>query len=135
MRAATRDFKDVLHKGGGGEEWIWKGDRGGLASVDWVVAGPDGKVPLRHAIWFQRPRGAFLLHNEVVERCDAISGQPKGRYIYRRSVENPDGSDSKAAGVELDPSRSILFYRRDPKLFPRFTRLAQSYEKIRIYRE
>lgn len=35
----------------------------------------------------------------------------------------------------IEPDRSILAQRRDPETYPELTWLAQSYERVRIYRE
>jgi hypothetical protein len=46
-----------------------------------------------------------------------------------------DGQKRKLAPETIEPDRSILALRRDPEVYPELSWLAQSYEKIRIYRE
>ena len=40
LRASVKEWRDVLRKGGGVNEWIWKGDTGAMATVEWIVQRP-----------------------------------------------------------------------------------------------
>ena len=141
MRAAPKEFGDVTRKGGGIIEWIWKGHPKKSASVEWVVSNPGGHKPLRHNVVFREVSQAFSLDDERVEETEPRHAHEKDVFFYYRYQNghptintNTNGKRSLATDT-IDPGRSILAQRRDPETFPELARLAQNYEKIRIYRE
>jgi predicted ATPase len=143
MRAAPRDYRDVVRRGGGVREWLWKGapeERGHMA---WVVAHPEGSQPLRHALVFQAVGQNFGLVQESVRSCqyndqkespEAFYHYAQGRPIIR--AQGRSGQiDRVLDPISLDLDRSILAQRRDPDNYPELAGLASNYERIRIYRE
>jgi predicted ATPase len=40
MRAAPRDYREVVRRGGGVREWLWKGAPEARGHMAWVVANP-----------------------------------------------------------------------------------------------
>ena len=53
MRATAKDLRDVVRRGGGVVDWIWKGNPTAAATVEWVVTNPNSSQPLRHTIDFK----------------------------------------------------------------------------------
>ena len=141
MRSAPKEFRDVTRKGGGVSEWIWKGQRGEPASVEWVVSYPKGPKPLRHAMAFHAVSQAFALHDEFVEESERRRpGEKDVFFFYRYQNGQPvvntikDGQRQLARDT-IESDRSILPQRRDPETYPELSWLAQNYERVRIYRE
>jgi predicted ATPase len=161
---SNADVRGVLRRGGGVEEWIWKGARGKPASVELVVNNPKGSQPLRHLLAFRTGEQGFVLHDERVENEKAYldqtapysyycfqNGNPVVNAIVQEAAEDvltlkedhdkrPGAStgarkERKLARETVNLEVSILAQRRDPELYPEITYLADVYEKWRIYRE
>ena len=143
MRAAPRDYREVVRRGGGVREWLWKGapeERGHMA---WVVANPVGSLPLRHELAFQAVGQNFGLVQESVQSSQNNDRQESPEVFYHCAQGQPMIRVQAGSGAiyrNMDPSsldldRSILAQRRDPDSYPAFASLASNYERIRIYRE
>ena len=141
MRATSKDVRDVVRRGGGVADWIWKGNPTAAASVEWVVANSNASKPLRHTIEFKSVAKAFSLDDERVENEKADAGEKNPYFYYRYQHGQPvvntktAGRPTKLAKDTIEPDRSILVQRRDPESYPELAWLAENYEKIRIYRE
>jgi predicted ATPase len=61
------DLRGVVRRGGGVNEWVWKGERRESASIDLVVNYPKGKQPLRHLLSFRGDEQGFRLEDERIE--------------------------------------------------------------------
>ena len=143
MRAAPRDYRDVLRRGGGVREWLWKGAPEESGHMAWVVANPEGSQPLRHALAFQAVGQNFGLVQESVQSSQNNDRQESHEVFYHYAQGQPMIRVQAGSGAiyrNMDPSsldldRSILAQRRDPDSYPAFASLASNYERIRIYRE
>jgi predicted ATPase len=144
LRSAPKELRDVTRKGGGASEWIWKGNPRGSASVEWHVDYPGNRIPIRHAVAFGAPIQAFTLHDERVEETTKrLPDETDVIFYYRWQEGHPavnvhtEGAPKprKLAPAMVEPDRSILAQFRDPEFYPELAWLAQSYEKVRIYRE
>lgn len=143
MRAAPRDYRDVVRRGGGVREWLWKGAAEERGHMAWVVANPEGSQPLRHALAFQAVGQNFGLVQESVQSCQNNDRQESPEVFYHYAQGKPTIRVQAGGGAiyrNMDPSsldldRSILAQRRDPDIYPAFASLASNYERIRIYRE
>lgn len=141
MRSAPKELREVTRKGGGVSEWIWKGQPKAPASVEWIVRYPKEVKPIRHAVSFQSEFQAFHLIDERIEEIQPrFSNQQNVYFYYRYQHGNPtvntvNQGERRLAQDTIEADRSILAQRRDPESYPELSWLAQSYEKIRIYRE
>jgi len=139
MRAAHGDFRDVLMEGGGFAEWIWKGNRKGQATVDFVVRPPKGKVPLRHLLAFRADgRLVFQLEDERIEDGSEGADQTEPYFCYQNGqpvVRTPAKRRQKLDKETFNRSRSVLSQLRHPAAYHELYSLGSAYEKIRIYRE
>ncbi|MFM9072214.1 MAG: AAA family ATPase, partial [Cyanobium sp.] len=143
MRAAPSDYQDVLRRGGGVREWLWKGAPDERGQMAWVVANPEGSQPLRHALAFQAVSQNFGLVQESVQSSQNNDRQESPEVFYHYAQGKPVirvQAESGAIYRNMDPrsldlDRSILAQRRDPDSYPAFASLASNYERIRIYRE
>jgi predicted ATPase len=143
MRAAPRDYRDVVRRGGGVREWLWKGAPEESGHIAWVVANPGGSLPLRHDLAFQavgqnfglvRESVEFSKNNVCLEDYDIFYLYAQGQPVIRVQA----GSGAIYRNIDpgsLDLDRSILAQRRDPDSYPELAGLASNYERIRIYRE
>lgn len=142
IRSAPRELRDVTRKGGGVNEWIWKGRPEAPASVEWTVKYPQELIPVRHTLSFESQSQAFRLHDERIEESARRPSSKKSDvylyYRYQRGnpiVNTVKDKQRKLAFDTIEPDRSILAQRRDPETYPVLSWLAQTYDKIRIYRE
>jgi predicted ATPase len=154
----SADVRGVLRKGGGAEQWVWKGSETDAASIEVVVGNPKGPQALRHRFSFRGDAQGFQLHDERIEN-ERSHGEQKDPYFYYRfqnghpvvnAVASPVASrivdqlldqtpgsrrERRLAREMVDLGLSILAQRRDPESYPEITHLAETYEKWRIYRE
>lgn len=129
----------VLSRGGGVEDWIWKGSKRGTASLDAVVSNPFGPQPLRHVFKFSAQQQRFQLEDERLEYETKLPGKPQPRFFYKYELGHPIlltmGEERKLQREKVDLNTSILHQRRDPDSYPEITSLADKYGRFRIYRE
>jgi predicted ATPase len=143
MRAAPRDYQDVVRRGGGVREWLWKGAPEANGHMAWVVANPVGSQPIRHDLAFQAVGQNFGLVQEIVQSSQNNDCQESSDIFYRYAQGQPIIRAQVRSGqidrvldpISLDLDRSILAQRRDPDNYPELAGLASNYERIRIYRE
>ena len=134
--SSVGDLRDVVRRGGGVTEWVWKGAPDEPASIEAIVEDTVRKLSLRHTIRIREHRQALQLHGESIETNGSTNGN---RFSYQLQQGNPiihaGGQERRIAVETLDPNQSILAQRRDPEAYPEISFLAGAYEGIRIYRE
>lgn len=137
LRSSPTSLADTLRQAGGVQEWVWKGDPKGTASVAAVIANPQGQQPLRHIIAFEAEKQAFRLSDERVEQEHLDLGGPTSFYKYQQGkpVINLNGQQRPLDAGTVEASSSILAQRKDPEQYPEITYLGQQYSLIRAYRE
>jgi predicted ATPase len=143
MRAAPGDYRDVVRRGGGVREWLWKGAPEASGHMAWVLANPVGSQPLRHALAFQAVGQKFSVMQESVQSSQNTDRKESPEVFYHYAQGQPVIRMQAGSGAiyrnmdpnSLDLDRSILAQRRDPDSYPEFSSLASNYERIRIYRE
>lgn len=145
LKGAPRNLPDVIRRGGGTSEWLWKGrDRPTPASVEITVENPSGIMPLRYQVAFTETRSRFELWDEVLENERPQPGYQQPFFYYRYERGNPVVNVSSLDGgttqrflqrEEVHPEESILSQRRDPDSYPELTYFAKQVEHIGIYRE
>jgi predicted ATPase len=152
LRAAPGDFREPIRKGGGADEWTWKGRNEksrGFASIVATVVFADGEAPLIHKMEFVSRSAHAVFFQEAVET--SVPGLPmEERYFFERTpAEAPTlqarpnpfqlpgtvaGREPKRLGPEdLLPEQSVLSQIRDPNQYPEITYLAQAYSEIKLY--
>jgi predicted ATPase len=140
MRAAPEDIRNIVRRGGGVAEWIWKGGKGSPAAIDFVMDNPQGRQPLRHVLSFREDAMLFRIEDERIENERAYGNENEPYFYYRFNQGHPMVNTIREKGRSLahetvDFDRSILAQRRDPELYPELSYLAEVYEKVLIYRE
>ncbi len=140
MRAAPGDIRGIVRRGGGVDEWIWKGGKGVPAIIDFVMDIPKRKQPLRHVLSFREAELGFRLEDERIENESAEKDEDEPYFFYRFNQGHPvvntrQEKQKSLASDTIESDRSILAQRRDPEQYPELSCLAEMYEKVRIYRE
>jgi len=139
LRATPTDLQDVIRKGGGVFEWIWKGSVNAEASLD-VIVDKHKPMPIRHHLSFNESGARFHLLDEQIENAAPLGEQLQPFFYYRYYRGNPminniNGVERRLTRDSVDADSSILSQRRDPDTYPELSYLAEAYEKIRLYRE
>jgi predicted ATPase len=161
LQALPKDLTKVIRDGGGIEEWLWKGEKEPIAGIqvevintkssrDWFDY--DNRATIQHTLlfsnWDYRPnviyeslnniyiyeeRHSYLIENEEDNAQEA-------RYIYIKSkhgdiIESKSPWNEVQVDINIKTNQSILAQRQDPDTYPEITYIANSYQKIRLYRE
>ncbi len=137
---SNTDVRGVVRRGGGAQEWIWKGAKDQAASIELVVNNPGGRQPLRHFFAFDSDTQGFRLRDERVENESSYTSEKEAYFYYRFQDGHPvvntaDHGRRKLARESVNLQSSILAQRRDPEIYPEISYLAGTYEKWRLYRE
>ena len=140
LRSAPDQFARPIREGGGIRDWLWKGGKGTpTASLDAVLAYPQGPTGLRYVMSFTEVAQRFEIVDERIENAQAEPGHPDPYFYYRfqngSPVLNVKGQRRGLQRETIDQERSILSQRRDPDQYPEITYLAEVLSKIRLYRE
>jgi predicted ATPase len=138
LQSAPNDFRQTIQKGGGVAEWIWKGAPSDPATIEAVIANPYAKSSLRHVLAFRHENQFCRLDDERIED-EQIDEADEGVYYQfrqgRPAIKFKVRGGSKWRSEKVDRDLSILAQRRDPTSYPEITHLAESYGRIRLYRD
>jgi predicted ATPase len=127
-------------KGGGVNEWIWKGKAEEQAAIGATIFNPGNlQMPLLHSFSFLANQQSFVVGDESIENAAAYKGAKDSYFFYRYQggdpVLNSAGNQSrKLVRDSIKDDQSILAQRKDPEQFPELYFLSEQYEKIKIYR-
>ena len=147
LAAAPRDLQTPVREGGGVQDWLWKGNEDlGKATVDVTIEAIRSTIPLRYRLSFSETGARFELRDEVIESEKPLSPSEAEPYIYYRyqegrpviNVVDVEGETGYARNLEREdvrPDQSILSQRRDPDIYPELTYLANSFARMRFYRD
>ena len=149
LKAAPSDVLAPIREGGGGENWIWRGEpKATEARVEVVVGEPFAlsyKRPLRYSLAF----GPFFFGGtSLVEEIGEVERAEEGehsseRYLERRSGkvtltyrdESGKKSQRELLPTDINPDQSILSQLKDPVQYPELTYLGIGLARIHLYRE
>jgi len=138
LQAAPVDVGEPVRRGGGVQDWICKTEREDAATIHVVVENPRGIMPLRHVLQFHENAHQFEIADEIIENERPQRGSDRPFFFYRyqngRPVVNVGRQERALRREDVHPKQSILSQRRDPDQYPEITYLADSYGRIRIYR-
>ncbi len=148
LQSASRKLAEPVQDGGGIRDWLWKGGRRPVATIDALVenrfgrmqSGGDHRMPLRHVLSFTDNGGRFELIDERIENGQPYDGKPEPYFFYRyqnnRPVLKPRvGKERFLRREDVDPEQSILSQRKDPDTYPEISYLGKLYGQIRLYRD
>ena len=149
LRAAPNDIMAPIHEGGGGDNWIWRGEpKMKEARVEVVVERSflrSDKKSLRYSLKL----GSFLFGipslREEIGEVEETEQRNDGSELYVK--RSPSGvtltyldESGKRGQRELDPTdinshQSILSQLKDPAQYPELTFLGMDFAGMRLYRE
>lgn len=142
LRSAPEQFLKSIRDGGGVRDWLWKGGKGiPIATLEVVIANPKWTQNMRYVLSFTEVSQRFEIVDEKIENEFPDERQNrKDPYFYYhfndgRPTLNVKGKKRSLQKEDVELDKSILSQRRDPDQYPEITYLAQSFNKIRLYRE
>ena len=145
LRSTSTRFADELRRGGGIQEWIWKGQPTPFTrtSPSTRITGEfTGQLTERrvfHSLSFTAVQQSHVLISEIINQpVTALSPEwwlPYFQHDDQSSQIRLGDQMKNLAPDTYDGNDSILAQRRDPEQYPEITHLAEQYNRIRIYRE
>jgi len=139
LRSTPVSFADILRRGGGVQEWIWKGDPYSDVRLTAQIPSIYTYGLIAHSLLFEAQQQAFRLSVEMITEVNTGLGEAvPGPYFV-----NADNTAGIRMGGVFKPlplesfkaNDSILAQRRDSEQYPEITYLAMLYSRIRLYRE
>ena len=148
LKAAPRDIMAPIREGGGGGNWIWRGEpKATEARVEVVVGGPlypFERQSLRYSISIEFILGAVLLTEEIRENQRAEQVEASAQHYLQRSGgnvvlsyldESRERSQRELPANEIKLDQSILSQLKDPFQYPELRSVEVGFGEIRLYRE
>ena len=146
MQSAPGQLIGPIREGGGVKDWLWKGEKTAIASLEITLEPvlPAIALPLRYRFDFTEAGKRFEIVDERIENAEAQQGHNQPYFYYRYENNHPVLNIKEASGKfrkrnlrreDVDPEKSILAQRRDPDLYPEITCLAELLTQIRLYRD
>jgi predicted ATPase len=132
LRAVPRDVTLPIRRGGGVEEWVWRGDasaeRAHASCIEVTFqAAQVSHEPIRYALEFGSEAGAFVVASERLEGDAA--GTP-----YVRSEDGLAVLSDASVATRFDRTQSVLAQLRDPVAYPEVSAVGDALKRILIYR-
>lgn len=139
LAAAPRDLREPFRKGGGVEEWIWKGSSVSHVATIEVLLRP-ALLGLRYQLAFSATNYRLSIAEEAIEPAPGSPADLPSFYTFRegRPVIAVGGTLSEREIRELSAvlnDQSILSQRKDPILYPELTLVGQEFLRMRFYRD
>jgi len=142
FQSAPGELAGTVRDGGGISDWLWKGKKRATAFIEVLVENPIHGAPknLRHAIGFtESSRRLELVDERIEEESPRTKSDSVPYFFYQfqnnHAVLNVSGQRRELKREDVDPEKSILAQRKDPDQYPEITYLADSFSRIKIYRE
>jgi predicted ATPase len=143
LRSAPTDMAEPMRKGGGVQDWIWKGHQDAkIATVDAVLEQRNDDHKLRYVASFCSQQGRFQLTDERVENEEPYKTFSNPLFYYRFNAGNPQISDRNKGQTPrqlqlefVDSDSSVLSQIRDIQHYPEITYLSKELPKIKLYRD
>jgi predicted ATPase len=152
LRATPIDLTAPVREGGGISEWLWKGsNKTPTATIEALVAYPDGLQPLRYRLQFTSVGQRLELVDEAIENLSPDPYHENVYFYYRyqhgRPVLNVRANPEEPAGTsqrrtqrflrreDLRPDHSVLSQRKDPDQYPELTYLGTQFAAVYMYQE
>ena len=140
---ARDDQKSIIL---GIDDFLWKGQGAEketpVASLNVVLANPDGAKPLRYVLSFTESQQRFLLVDERIESEKPEGTQAQPYIFYQRQGQTGRAVLNTKAGKKrelkqetINPNRSILTQFKDPEHYPELTYLASNFDSMQFYCE
>jgi predicted ATPase len=140
LRAVPRDLPLPIRRGGGVDEWIWRGDpnKENAAATLEILFKPQEITDqfVRYRVSFGSEAGSFVVRDERIENR---FGSPKPYFYFgyengRPMLNNAKGTRRALERADIDRTQSILSQRRDPESYPEVAATGDRLKEILIYR-
>jgi predicted ATPase len=142
FQSAPGELASTVGDGGGIGDWLWKGKKRATASIEVLVENPihGAQKNLRHTIGFtESTRRLQLVDERIEEESPRTTTESVPYFFYQfqnnHPVLNVSGQRRELKREDVDPEKSILAQRKDPDQYPEITYLADSFSRIKIYRD
>jgi predicted ATPase len=151
LQSTPDKLSSAISKGGGIDEWLWKGARATpIASIETSAVPPNeaGRyqpMPLVYRLAFTKSGFRFQIADERVAderpRRDE-NGRPSASppnfyfaFVNGRPMLDYSGTKRQLRQEEINPQLSILAQRKDPEHYPEITYLGELFARFRLYRD
>jgi predicted ATPase len=142
LKATPTDLTAPIRKGGGINEWLWKGGKEPpIAEIEATLEYPQGARSIRYRIDFTVAGQRLEILDEIIENENRIlPDEGNAGFFYRYQRDTPLGRFAKnklIAGNQdyLIPDHSIISQRKDPLRYPELTYLGNQFSSICLYRD
>jgi predicted ATPase len=140
LQAAPNDISEPFARGGGANEWIWKGANDGDQAIITARAALFGNalgIDVLHQMHLSPMKGLGIgvLKESLLEIEDNRPPVPVYRGTYSSGTIKSNGEFKDITLTEREGHHSILSLRRDPQYYRSITNLSADYTRIRIYRD
>ena len=149
LRAAPNDIMAPIREGGGGGNWLWRGEQKVNEARVEIVVGDTFPRSDKKLLRYSLALGPFFfgtssLREEIGEVGETERQEDfSKRYLERRSSQvtlTYRDESGKRNQRELDPTdiesdQSILSQLKDPAQYPELTFLGLDFARMRLYRE
>ncbi len=158
LKATPQDLSTPIIKGGGVEQWLWKGkEELSTASIETIINYEDREnyqknIPLKYCLRFTMVGQKFEIVDEVIENESKISEDQEDFYYryqngspalnYRNILEENDNFSKNTRDIkrqlkreDINFEQSILSQKKDSILFPELTYLGNNFSEFKIYQE
>ena len=135
LRATPTDLSLFFRQEGAVDDWIWKGNPLGIATLEVDLWRSTGSI--HHRIAISNLHGHLAFIDERIDP-DTLAGQIPSSYHYASG--SPvfvafDGSRRQLPLGSLQWDQSVLYQVRDPFQFPTLSSVEASYRAIALFRE
>jgi predicted ATPase len=149
LRCAPSDITRPIREGGGVSDWLFKGSKNSEGAKLEVIVNNTLKNAkydkLRYLIGFNAFNQQFEIVDEKILSRQPDIGQVKPYIFYDYddgkptlnilTETNSTYKERKLQREDIDTSQSILVQKRDDLHYPEITFLAQTFSRIKMYRE
>ena len=145
LKAAPTDIEAPLRKGGGVNEWVWKGQGDGAAHVVVMLNDPEaGELVYKLSLSANDNDSRLRIVGEDLVSAEYMSSSRRKHLYYSRvMITTADlrarrGGSSNArrdVNIELEPNQSIFTVLKDLKHYPEITSVGEQFGKMQLYRE
>jgi predicted ATPase len=144
LRSAPSDLAQVIAKGGGIREWIWRGPGNGRADISSLTCDIEVNLPerehllTRYRLALQEHGQAFSILKEELQPISATGyhkeffDREAGKVVFGARIA--EETDELPEIGRIHPSQSVFSQFRDPIELPHLTAIGKRLDSIRVYR-
>ena len=143
LRATSSNFQEFIRKGGGVQEWVWKGRPDMCVNLEAQLRYPYATMKLVHSFGFIADSQFAALYYEGVgnmwfDEDEEDDEEDNVTFFHSdgdKAFIKPANEKIPVQISKYDFHELVLSQRRDPEQYPEISYIAEQYSRIRIYRE